>query len=524
VLLASIALAIVMPTAPAKKVLVIGVDGCRPDALTKATTPYIDGLIRNGCWAVGRADPLTLSGPCWSTVLCGAGAKKHGVTDDGFVGANFREYPDFLTLIERSRPSLRTVAVAEWKPLVERIVRTADYKGRSSGKGDEATALEASTQIADFDPDVVFVHFGAVEEAGHAFGYGPSVTQYLRAIEETDKNVGLLLAAVRSRKNALNEDWLVILTSDHGGSGTSHGAAIPDHINVPFIVSGPSSADGFDVIPALVDVAPTVFAHLGIRPGDEVDWDGIAVGLSGLDSAALVRARDDRTVKFQPTESLLIGVEGITLLTEDETVETRITTDGTLPTSSSRRATGLVPSANVLVRARAFRDGKPAGPSSAMYYQVQRELLPPVQLPRGGIVESGLEFKVVRGEFWRTSGIDFSKPVKSGVTAKPTEKVAGLSENFAIEFVGLVMVTEPGSYKFGVYCDDGGRLWVDDQLVADHDGSHKATMQTGLIGLKTGWHRFRLVYFQRDGDFTLSVAVGLVGRELSEPKIRYFGH
>ena len=33
-----------------KKLLFIGIDGCRPDALTQAQTPNIDGLIKNGIY------------------------------------------------------------------------------------------------------------------------------------------------------------------------------------------------------------------------------------------------------------------------------------------------------------------------------------------------------------------------------------------------------------------------------------------------------------------------------------------
>ena len=102
-----------LPTASAQvnKVLVIGLDGCRPDALDVANTPYIDSLIENGAYAVGRGNPRSSSGPCWSSILCGVWSDKHGVTDNSFSGSNYGEYPDFLTIIERLKPSLRTVGI-----------------------------------------------------------------------------------------------------------------------------------------------------------------------------------------------------------------------------------------------------------------------------------------------------------------------------------------------------------------------------------------------------------------------------
>ncbi len=519
-LLATIALALVMPGAPVKKVLVIGVDGCRPDALSRASTPYIDSLVRNGCLAVGKADPLTMSGPCWSTVLCGVWAGKHGVTDNSFVGSNYREYPDFLTLVERYKPSLRTVAVSEWKPVLEKIVLKADFMGRSSGEGDEAAALEAATQITDTDPDVVFVHFGAVDTAGHAFGYGPTVPQYLRAIEGTDKNVGLLLAAVQSRKKILDEDWLVILTSDHGGSGTSHGQAIPEHINVPFIVSGPSSADGFDVIPTLVDVAPTVFAHLGLTRAYEVDWDGVPVGLKGIDSAALAKQRDGSIVGFSPADRFLIDRQEVGLRVGDPALIVRFTVDGSMPTGSSLPATSFVLENSALVRARAFKDREPVGPSSFALFTVQNDYLHAVT-PRD--VAPGLHYRVVQRLFSSVVKVDFSKPDTSGIAGAPSSRV-GTGENFAVSFIGLIKITEQGVYQFGLYCDDGGVLRIGDRTVVDHDGSHSASMKSGYVALRAGWHFFRLDYFQAGGDSALSLVMGLRGQKMEEVKPSMFGH
>ena len=56
----------------AKKVLIIGVDGCRPDAMEVAATPNIDNLISNGLFRPDALnDDITYSGPGWSSILCG---------------------------------------------------------------------------------------------------------------------------------------------------------------------------------------------------------------------------------------------------------------------------------------------------------------------------------------------------------------------------------------------------------------------------------------------------------------------
>ena len=52
------------------KVLIIGIDGCRPDALISASTPNIDKLWKNGAYSFHtKTDDISYSGSCWTGVL-----------------------------------------------------------------------------------------------------------------------------------------------------------------------------------------------------------------------------------------------------------------------------------------------------------------------------------------------------------------------------------------------------------------------------------------------------------------------
>jgi hypothetical protein len=78
-----------------------------------------------------------------------------------------------------------------------------------------------------------------------------------------------------------DEDWLVIITADHGGLGTGHNAG-QGLINweVPFVVSGPSVSNGASMgHGSLRDVVPTALWHLGIDPF-ELRLDGTVRGLT----------------------------------------------------------------------------------------------------------------------------------------------------------------------------------------------------------------------------------------------------
>ena len=69
-------------------------------------------------------------------------------------------------------------------------------------------------------------------------------------------------------------------------------------------------------------------------------------------------------------------------------------------------------------------------------------------------------------------------------------------EWFAIDYTGKFWITDPGMYSFSLLSDDGAKLYVDDQVVVDNDGTHAPVEKTGSIELAGGIHRIRVSYFQ----------------------------
>ena len=107
-----------IPRIGLKKVLVIGIDGVRPDVLAEVDTPNIDALIADGTFTDDvQSKAQTISGPGWSSMVIGAWPDKHLVTDNDFTGNNYAKYPDFLTRLEWVAPEISTFAVVDWPPL-----------------------------------------------------------------------------------------------------------------------------------------------------------------------------------------------------------------------------------------------------------------------------------------------------------------------------------------------------------------------------------------------------------------------
>lgn len=143
-------------------------------------------------------------------------------------------------------------------------------------------AENASRILREGDPDAMFVYFHQVDATGHRIGFSPDVPEYVGAIEKVDTYIGQVLEAMRSRPNFAQEDWLVIVCTDHGGIDRTHsnGHEIPEILTVFLIVSGPSAQVGrIEQQAFLVDVAVTALVHLGIPLDPQWQLDGRPVGL-----------------------------------------------------------------------------------------------------------------------------------------------------------------------------------------------------------------------------------------------------
>ena len=275
------------------KVLLIGIDGVRPDVLTGVPTPNLDGLIGSGAYTAETTTTTpSVSGPSWSSMLTGVWPEKHGVLSNDFTAPRYAEYPDFLSRIESVRPELATVAVADWLPILELDGRRAligpDVDVREALDGYEVGWAEGDTRGVNFavaqltsgDPDALFVYLGNPDETSH--GAGSIGEEYREAIVMADAEVGRLVRAVQGRATFDGEDWLIVVSTDHGRRADGgHGGDSPEEMTTFIIVSGPSAADTIEGPTYIVDVAVTALAHLGIDPPASWRLDGRAVGLSG---------------------------------------------------------------------------------------------------------------------------------------------------------------------------------------------------------------------------------------------------
>ena len=273
-----------------KKVLIICIDGMRADAMEAATAPQLHQLVTDGTYdSNAQCQDLTFSGPNWSSILHGVHRDKHGVTSNGYLPNNLANWPDFFTYLERNNAAWNTYRILTWDAAHNNQPSGSDFKiyRDYSSNGDELATqdlekiIRGTHQTYQADPDVVFIFYSDVDVAGHQYGFHPSVPQYLAEISDTDQKIGRVLNAIKGRPNYANENWLTIVTTDHGGSidGSHHGNT-PEKRRIPFIVSGQSASHTrTDRVAKNVDVARTVLAFMGVPVNPAWALDGHTYGL-----------------------------------------------------------------------------------------------------------------------------------------------------------------------------------------------------------------------------------------------------
>jgi hypothetical protein len=114
--------------------------------------------------------------------------------------------------------------------------------------------------------------------------------------------------------------------------------------------------------------------------------------------------------------------------------------------------------------------------------------------------------------------------LRSGVLPGFTIADAGDTEAFAYTFEGILKVPETGVYTMYLKSNDGALLYIDGKLVVDNDMFHRTLERSNRIGMKAGFHKIKVDYFQMGGRKDLEVSWKGPGFEKQEIEERYLFH
>lgn len=260
------------------RVLLVSIDGLRPDVLLRAKAPVIQGLMARGSFTMwARTTALAVTLPSHTSMLTGVPPSKHGVTWNDPPRQERQVYPAWPTLFELARADGYTTAMVTGKSKFVTLAKpkTLDWSYVPTGSviKDGTVADTTVRWVERFAPEVLFVHLPGVDTAGHSKGWGSA--EQLEAVAKADQCIGRILDAMKTK--GVLDSTFILVTSDHGGAGKSHGPEDPRSLTIPWIAAGPDVRAGLDLtvekdLPVETeDTFATLCYVLGIEPPRPID-------------------------------------------------------------------------------------------------------------------------------------------------------------------------------------------------------------------------------------------------------------
>lgn len=248
------------PEAGCKRAFIIGLDGALGRSVEKAHTPNIDALLEDGVTTYSAQTVIpSASFEAWGAMFHGVGPEKHKLGGSGPCPED-APWPSFMKLMRRERPQAMLASFSCWEPINSQIIEQScgcDFYSMP----DPELATSAAAYIRNNPPDMFFMQLDHIDAAGHSYGYESK--PYLEQITETDTLVGLIIDAIKDA--GVYEESLIVLLSDHGGEGKSHGSDHPDCMTIFWACRGPGIVRSGTIGEInIMDTAPIVARTLGL--------------------------------------------------------------------------------------------------------------------------------------------------------------------------------------------------------------------------------------------------------------------
>ena len=229
-----------------KKAIVIGYDGCRADTLRLLPTSRrsaVNHLLEQGGQGVfsysgGVMYPeenvqATSTAPGWCSMLIGQWANEIGVNNNG-QPKPLEPKTLLLSLVEDGTVEKSAFYVSWDGHFSKKDATYINEKNYAKENG-----VNAVFRRALFDPgtrrnvisdlkqqdcsDFIFLTLEYTDHEGHNAGFGPQNFRYISAFRNAEAAGMDIIEAIEARETYATEDWLILITTDHGGNGTGHG-------------------------------------------------------------------------------------------------------------------------------------------------------------------------------------------------------------------------------------------------------------------------------------------------------------
>ena len=253
------------------KVILISIDGMRPDGLQQCGNPYVKELEKKCAYTYnGSAVEPSVTLPCHFSMTHGVTPQRHGILTNTYV-PQVRPVKGLFELIAE-RQGINAMFYG-WEPLRDIAspgsLKFSTYVNAHLRESADTVLTDKCLELLETDePDFAFLYLVDTDEkGGHAAGWMSD--EYLRVISVAIDNVKRVF-------EKFEDKYSIVIMADHGGHGRSHGSLMPEDMTIPFFFYGKDFQAGeISESVSLLEIAPTIAKILGLEP--DFDWEGRSI-------------------------------------------------------------------------------------------------------------------------------------------------------------------------------------------------------------------------------------------------------
>ena len=251
-----------------KKVILISIDGMRPDGLLGCGNPYVRELEKMATYTyAGASMNPSVTFPCHFSMTHSVTPERHGILTNTYVP----QVRPVAGIFEKIKNAGGVSAMFYgWEPLrdiaMPGTLKFATYVNAYMKESSDTVLTDEAIRIIDENkPDFAFLYMVETDEkGGHDNGWMSE--EYMRRISIAIDNAKRVI-------ERYSDEYSIIIMADHGGHDRSHGSTMPEDMTIPLFFIGEQFergkvAEGL----SLLDIAPTIAAIMGIEPDRE--WEG----------------------------------------------------------------------------------------------------------------------------------------------------------------------------------------------------------------------------------------------------------
>ena len=243
-----------------------------------------------------------MSAPGYMNIITATWANKHNVFDNKVDKPNYN-YKNIFRLLKEDQKSKTIGIFSTWtdnrvKLIGEKLPAAGqisfDYKF-DEYEFDESTYPHDSSEIyiqkidervvnetvhclSKSPPDLSWVYLQYPDSVGHILGDSQG---FYNSVEDFDRQIGRIHNSIQHRIANFNENWLLIVTTDHGRdaiTGQSHGQQSLRERTTWLFVNSKETNQYFEYYqPSAVDILPTIarFLRIQIPIDSQRELDGV---------------------------------------------------------------------------------------------------------------------------------------------------------------------------------------------------------------------------------------------------------